>query len=109
MRKFAVFRPGKSDDRKGQIRAHNRLARVERYKAIRGEVTRTSSGGVKLHIHADAATLIERIRIRSGPFPQETIKRRLSLRSGSFRDPDTIDRQATAHLDDCYRKGHSTA
>lgn len=105
MLKIAGFLPGDAVDRKGLIRALNRLARVERYKAIRGEVTRTSSGGVKLHIHADAATLIERIRIRSGPFPQETIKRRLSLRSGGFWDPDTIDRQETAILDYFERQG----
>lgn len=105
MLKIAGVLPGDSVDRKGLIRALNRLARVERYQAIHGVVTATSGGRVRLHIQAEAATLIERIRIRSGPFPQETIKRRLSLRSGGFWDPEVIDRQETAILDYFERQG----
>lgn len=105
MLEIAGFLPGEMVDRKGLIRALNRLARVERYQAIHGAVTRLSGDSVRLEIQAEAATLIERIRIRSGPFPQETIKRRLSLRSGGFWDPDIIERQENAILDYFERQG----
>lgn len=105
MVEIAGFLPGEEVDKKGLIRALNRLARVERYQAIHGNVTRLFDDRVRLDIQADAATLIERIRIRSGPFPQETIKRRLSLRSGGFWDPEMIERQEDAILDYFERQG----
>lgn len=105
MVEIAGFLPGEEVDRDGLIRALNRLARVERYEKIEGKAIRTSGDHVRLAFVAEAATLIERIRIRSGPFPQETIKRRLSLRSGGFWNPDMIEQQENTILDYFERQG----
>ncbi len=80
-------------DRDALIRALNRLARTERFEHISGAVTLTRAGHVAVLYEAKAALLIQRIRIRSGPFPQETIKRRISLRSGAFWTEDKAETQ----------------
>lgn len=105
MVKVAGFLPGETVDRAGLVRALNRLARVELFQSIHGVAQRDADGKVSLHFEAQGAVLIERIRIRSGPFPQETIKRRLSLRSGGFWNPEMIDRQENAILDYFERQG----
>lgn len=105
MIQIAGFLPGEAVDRDGLIRALNRLARVERFASIHGTASENADGTVSLDFEAEGAVLIERIRIRSGPFPQETIKRRLSLRSGGFWNPDMIDRQENTILDYFERQG----
>lgn len=105
MVKIAGFLPGEMVDRDGLVRSLNRVARVERFQSIHGVAKLGADGKISLKFEAEGAILIERIRIRSGPFPQETIKRRLSLRSGGFWDPNTIDRQENAILDYFERQG----
>lgn len=92
-------------DRDAFIRALNRLARVELFQKLHGSVQLIGNGEVRVHFFGEAATLIERIRIRSGPFPQESIKRRISLRSGGFWDPEEIPRQQYAIREYFERQG----
>lgn len=105
MVRIAGFAPGDQTDREGFIRALNRLARVETFRKIHGSVQRSDSGQVRVIFEAEGAMLIERIRIRSGPFPQEAIKRRISLRSGGFWDAEEIPRQQFAIREYFERQG----
>lgn len=96
---------GAIHDRDAMIRALNRLARVELFKKIHAELVDHGDGTIDVRFDAEAATLIRRIRIRSGPFPQESIKRRISLRSGGFWNPEEIPRQQHAIQEYFERQG----
>lgn len=93
-----------STDRDQLIRALNRLARLEIFKELKANVS-TVGDGVRVVFEAKGAVLIRRIRIRSGPFPQETIKRRISIRSGGFWTPIEAERQAEIIEDYFERQG----
>lgn len=96
---------GEEHSRDGFVRALNRLARLEIFDQLGGSVRVLGDGRVAVIFEAAGATLIQRIRIRSGPFPQEAIKRRISLRSGSFWNPDEIPRQQYAIQEYFERQG----
>lgn len=102
---IAGVQEGTTTTREQLVRALNRLARVERFRSIHASVVARGSGAVDVTFKAEGATLIRRIRIRSGPFPQETIKRRISLRSGGFWTEDEIPRQQQAIIEYFERQG----
>lgn len=102
---IAGFQPDDIVTREGLVRALNRLARAEIFQKLHGRLEATENGMVHLVFEAEGAVLIERIRIRSGPFPQESIKRRISLRSGGFWDESEIPRQQYAIREYFERQG----
>lgn len=99
------FEPDDVVDRDTLIRALNRLARVETFRKLHGHAELNADGTVRVIFEAEGAVLIQRIRIRSGPFPQEAIKRRISLRSGGFWDASEIPRQQFAIREYFERQG----
>lgn len=99
------LREGDLTTRDQIIRALNRLARLEIFKEIHAHISNRDDGIIDVGFEAKGATLIRRIRIRSGPFPQETIKRRISLRSGGFWNEDEIPRQQQAIMEYFERQG----
>lgn len=99
------IREGAIEDRAAFIRALNRLARVELFQKLHAELDTAGDGTVDVRFEAEAATLVRRIRIRSGPFPQESIKRRISLRSGGFWNEEEIPRHQEAIQEYFERQG----